>query len=162
MWESGWSRRRKTRWRDRLLKRGRGERKKHLNLERLLTLIFRPSEVPEETVEEANLEVRPGTIPHGYEVGSFMIKVYDKSLPLISRFDKKKARVASATLSICSLDLPGRRSNVLTRRSLTLFLQVHCKGPERSSLLLRGEWERVLLESSQCGPFHPSEITRFC
>ena len=113
-------------------------------------------------MDEANLEVRPGTIPHGYEVGSFMIKVYDKSLPLISRFDKKKARVASATLSICSLDLPGRRSNVMTRHNLTLFLQVHCKGPERSSLLLRGEWERVLLESSQCGPFHPSEITRFC
>ena len=112
MWESGWSRRRKTRWRDRLLKRGRGERKKHLNLELLLRLIFRPSEVPEETVEEANLEVRPGTIPHGYEVGSFVIKVHGKSLPLISRFDKKKARVASAILSTCSLDLPGRRSNV--------------------------------------------------
>jgi len=28
----------------------------------------RPSEVPEETAGEANLEVRPGTIPHGYEV----------------------------------------------------------------------------------------------
>ena len=135
---------------------------KEKNFERLLTLIFRPSEVPEETVEEANLEVRPGTIPHGYEVGSFVIKVHGKSLPLISRFDKKKARVASATLSICSLDLPGRRSNVMTRHNLTLFLQVHCKGPERSSLLLRGEWERVLLESSKCGPFHPSEISCFC
>ena len=30
--------------------------------------ISRPSEVPEETAGEANLEVRPGTIPHGYEV----------------------------------------------------------------------------------------------
>jgi len=28
----------------------------------------RPSEVPEELVEEADQEVRPGTIPHGYEV----------------------------------------------------------------------------------------------
>ena len=55
---------------------------KEKNFERLLTLIFRPSEVPEETVEEANQEVRPGTIPHGYEVGSFVIKVFDKSLPL--------------------------------------------------------------------------------
>ena len=80
---------------------------KEKNFERLLTLIFRPSEVPEETVDEANLEVRPGTIPHGYEVGSFVIKVHDKSSPLTSRFDKKKVRVASATLSTCSLDLHG-------------------------------------------------------
>ena len=50
-------------------KEGEVKKKKLWNLERLLTHMFRPSEVPEETVEEANLEVRPGTIPHGYEVG---------------------------------------------------------------------------------------------
>ena len=35
-----------------------------------LICFSRPSEVPEELVEEADQEVRPGTIPHGYEVWS--------------------------------------------------------------------------------------------
>ena len=78
--------------------------KKSLIQNRTWYVFSRPSEVPEETVGEADLEVRPGTIPHGYEVNFKWLYKLDANF---SRFDKRKERVVSATLSTCSLDLLG-------------------------------------------------------
>ena len=106
--ENGWWRRRMTRKRAQHQKRGKGKSfkmpKKSLIQNRTWYVFPRPSEVPEETVGEADLEVRPGTIPHGYEVNFKWLYKLDAN---ISRFDKRKERVVSATLSTCSLDLLG-------------------------------------------------------